>query len=65
MALANNVIGTLLKAALVYLNSVKITKPNVYQAVKNYFVTRFGIGKLATKIHMSTWHTKFYSFMKK
>ena len=54
VALAENVIGTLFKAVSVYLNTVKITESNVYQAVENYFVTRFGIGKLATKIRMST-----------
>ncbi len=54
VALADNVIGTLFKSVSVYLNSVKITESNVYLAVENYFITRFGIGKTATKMRMST-----------
>ena len=35
-----------------YLNGVKVTHSNVYQAIENYFVTRFGVAKDATKIHV-------------
>ena len=43
---------TLFKSVSVYLNGVKITSSNVYQAIENYFVTRFGVAKDATKIHV-------------
>ena len=52
VALSDNVIGTLFKSVSVYLNGVKITTSNVYQAIENYFVTRFGTSKDATDIHV-------------
>ena len=52
VALSDNVLGSLFKSVSVYLNGVKITNSNVYQTIENYFVTRFGIAKDATKIHV-------------
>ena len=54
VALSDNVLRSLFKSVSVYLNGVKITSSNVhvYQTIKNYFVTRFGIAKDATKIHV-------------
>ena len=52
VALSNNVVESLFKAVLVYLNGVKVTHSNVYQTIENYFVTRFGSAKDVTKIHI-------------
>ena len=52
VALSDNVLGTLFKSVSVYLNGIKITSLNVYQTIENYFVTRFGVAKDATKIHV-------------
>ena len=52
VALSDNVLGTLFKSVSVYLNGVEITSLNVYQVIENYFVTRFGSAKDATKIHV-------------
>ena len=52
VALSDNVVGSLFKAVLVYLNGVKVTQSNVYQAIENYFVIHFGSAKDVTKIHV-------------
>ena len=52
VALSGNILGTLFKSVSVYLNGIKITSSNVYQAIENYFVTRFGVAKDATKFHV-------------
>ena len=48
----DDVLGTLFKSVSVYLNGVKITRLNVYQAIENHFVIRFGVAKDATNIHV-------------
>ena len=52
VALSNNVVGSLFKAVSVYLNGVKVAQSNVYQAIENYFATRFGSAKDATNIYV-------------
>ena len=52
VAPSDNVLGSLFKAVTLYMNSVRITHSNVFQALENYFVTRYGIGKQAADIHM-------------
>jgi len=52
VVLSDNVIGSLFKAVTLRLNGERITTSNVYQAFENYFVTRFGVSKAATEIHL-------------
>ena len=52
VAFADNTPFSVFKSVVVYLNSTKITPSTVYQTYANYFATRFGNGKAATKIHL-------------
>lgn len=52
VCLADNVLGSLFKAITVRLNGTRITTSNVYQAYENYFVTRFGVSKVACQTHL-------------
>ena len=49
VALSDNVLGTLFKSVSVYLNGIKITSSNVYQAIENYFVDTLWRGKRCNK----------------
>jgi hypothetical protein len=47
VCLVDNCLGSLFSSVTLRLNGTRITSSNVYQAVENYFVTRFGISKAA------------------
>jgi hypothetical protein len=52
VCLADNVLGSLFSAVTLSLNGTQITESNVYQALENYFVTRFGASKAAVSTHL-------------
>ena len=52
VAFVDNTPFSIFKSVVVHLNSTKITPSTIYQAYANYFASRFGTGKMATKIHL-------------
>ena len=52
VAFCDNVPFSVFKSVLVFLNNAKVTPTAIYQTHCNYFTTRFGTGKSATKIHL-------------
>jgi hypothetical protein len=52
VALTDNVAAALFKSVTLYINSQRITESNVYQPFENYFTSRFGYSKNASKIHL-------------
>ena len=53
VAFCDNVPFSVFKSVMVYLNNTRVTPSTIYQTHCNYFATRFGTGKAATKIHLN------------